>query len=94
MVILIAFLPGYFAINTTLDLNMVQNSLNTVQTISVKIDTLPLSEKELASYHQLMTSSTDLKTILANKPDIKNLSTTQKFNIRKAALTINKNAKN
>ena len=93
MVILIAFLPGYFAINTTLDLNMVQNSLNTVQTVSVKIDTLPLSEKELASYHQLLASSADLKTILANKPDIKNLSTTQKFNIRKAALTINKNAK-
>jgi PiT family inorganic phosphate transporter len=93
MVILIAFLPGYFAINTTLDLNMVQNSLNTVQTVSVKIDTLPLSEKELASYHQLLASSADLKTILANKPDIKNLSTAQKFNIRKAALTINKNAK-
>jgi PiT family inorganic phosphate transporter len=41
----------------------------------------------------LLASSADLKTILANKPDIQNLSTTQKFDIRKAALTINKNAK-
>jgi PiT family inorganic phosphate transporter len=93
MVILIAFLPGYFAINTTLDLNMVQSSLTTVQVVSSKIDTIPLSEKELGSYHQLMKSATDLKVILATNPNIALLSTDQKFNIRKAALTINKNAK-
>jgi PiT family inorganic phosphate transporter len=93
MVILIAFLPGYFAINTTLDLNMVQSSLTTVQAVSSKIDTIPLSEKELGSYHQLMKSAADLKVILATNPNIALLSTDQKFNIRKAALTINKNAK-
>jgi PiT family inorganic phosphate transporter len=93
MVILIAFLPGYFAINTTLDLNMVQSSLTTVQAVSSKIDTIPLSEKELGSYHQLMKSAADLKVILAKNPNIALLSTDQKFNIRKAALTINKNAK-
>jgi PiT family inorganic phosphate transporter len=93
MVILIAFLPGYFAINTTLDLNMVQSSLTTVQVVSSKIDTIPLSEKELGSYHQLMKSAADLKVILATNPNIALLSTDQKFNIRKAALTINKNAK-
>jgi PiT family inorganic phosphate transporter len=64
-----------------------------VQIISSKIDTLPLSEKELESYHKLMSSTADLKVILAKNPKIENLNTSQKFNIRKAALTINKNAK-
>lgn len=93
MVILIAFLPGYFAINTSLDLNMVKTSLGTIQTISAKIDTTALSTKELDSYRQLRTSSAKLNVILASNLLKENMTTTQKFEIRKAALTINKQSK-
>ena len=93
MVILIAFLPGYFAVNTNLDLVQVKESLTTVQTITAKIDTLPLSEKELESYHKLVKSSTALSTIIASGVTPKTLTTTQKFDIRNAALTINKQSK-
>jgi PiT family inorganic phosphate transporter len=93
MVILIAFLPGYFAINTNLDLSKVQTSLTSIQTISAKIDTIPLSQKERDSYHKLLESTAVLQTIISSGASTKTLTTTQKFDIRKAALTINKNAK-
>jgi PiT family inorganic phosphate transporter len=93
MVILIAFLPGYFAINTTLDMQMVKSSLATVQTISAKIDTIPLSEKERDGLAQLKKSSSELAVITAQNLNPSTLSTDQKFAIRKAALTINKFSK-
>jgi PiT family inorganic phosphate transporter len=93
MVILIAFLPGYFAINTNLDLSKVQTSLTSIQTVSAKIDTIPLSQKERESYHKLLESTAVLQTIISSGASTKTLTTTQKFDIRKAALTINKNAK-
>jgi PiT family inorganic phosphate transporter len=93
MVILIAFLPGYFAINTNLDLTKVQTSLTSIQTVSAKIDTIPLSQKERESYHKLLESTAALQTIISSGASTKTLTTTQKFDIRKAALTINKNAK-
>jgi PiT family inorganic phosphate transporter len=93
MVILIAFLPGYFAVNTNLDLVQVKESLTTVQTITAKIDTVPLSEKERESYHKIVKSSTALSTIIASGVTPKTLTTTQKFDIRNAALTINKQSK-
>jgi len=94
MVILIAFLPGYFAINTNLNVDQVKTSLAVVQTISAKIDTIPLSEKERESYHKLMKSVNDLH-LLVNNPTFNSaqLSNSQKFDVRKAALTINKNSK-
>jgi PiT family inorganic phosphate transporter len=93
MVILIAFLPGYFAVNTNLDLAQVKSSLATVQTISAKIDTIPLSEKELESYAKLVKSSSALNAIIASGATPTSLTTTQKFDIRNAALTINKQSK-
>lgn len=93
MVILIAFLPGYFAVNTNLNIPEVKVSLVQVQQIVAKIDTVPLSEKEVESYHKVLESSADLKVILVDGLTTANLTTEQKFDIRKAALTINKNAK-
>jgi PiT family inorganic phosphate transporter len=93
MVILIAFLPGYFAVNTNLDLGQVKSSLTIVQTISAKIDTIPLSEKERESYAKLLKSSAALNAIIASGVTPSSLTTAQKFDIRNAALTINKQSK-
>ncbi len=93
MVILIAFLPGYFAVNTNLDLGQVKSSLTTVQTISAKIDTIPLSEKERESYTKLVKSTAALNAIIASGVTPSSLTTSQKFDIRNAALTINKQSK-
>jgi PiT family inorganic phosphate transporter len=93
MVILIAFLPGFFAVNTNLDLVEVKGSLRQVRQIVAKIDTLPLSEKELNSYHMVLSAGSDLDKILVPGLTTAKLTVDQKFQIRKAALNINKNAK-
>jgi PiT family inorganic phosphate transporter len=90
---LIAFLPGYFAINTTLDMQMVKSSLATVQTVTAKIDTIPLSEKERGNLADLKHSAADLAIITSQNLTPATLTTDQKFAIRKAALTINKHSK-
>ncbi|MHA8091340.1 inorganic phosphate transporter [Aquirufa regiilacus] len=93
MVILIAFLPGFFAVNTNLDLVEVKSSLTQVRQIVAKIDTVPLSEKEVESYHKVLNAGNELNLILVDGLTTAKLSVDQKFQIRKAALTINKNAK-
>jgi PiT family inorganic phosphate transporter len=93
MVILIAFLPGYFAVNTNLNLVEVKTSLTQVRQIVAKIDTLPLSHKEVESYHKVIKASNELDLILVDGLTAAKLSVDQKFKIRNAALTINKNAK-
>jgi PiT family inorganic phosphate transporter len=93
MVILIAFLPGYFAINTSLDMPMVKSSLATVQMVTAKIDTVPLSDRERENLVDLKKSANDLAVITAQNLTPATLNTDQKFAIRKAALTINKHSK-
>lgn len=93
MVILIAFLPGYFAVNANLDLNDVRASVVQAQRLVTKIDTSALSDKELESYHKVLESGNDLNYILKDGIVMAKLSTDQKFEIRKHALVINKNVK-
>lgn len=93
MVILIAFLPGYFAINASLDLDAIRTHLSTVRQITVKIDTAALSSNEQDALAKINVSSRDLFAITSKNTGISTLTTAQKFAIRKAALTINKHSK-
>ena len=93
MVILIAFLPGYFAVNHNFDLSHLNNSVAVVTKISNKIDTIPLSVKEKESLQSIKNANLSISQILGGKKDFKGLTNDQKFEIRKAALAINKNAK-
>lgn len=93
MVILIAFLPGFFAVNTSLDLDAVRTHLSTVQQITAKIDSSALSIKEQDALAKIKSSSQDLFLITSKNLGISTLTTDQKFAIRKAALTINKHSK-
>jgi phosphate/sulfate permease len=94
MIILIAFLPGYFALNTEMDPFKLKGDLATVQSIVSKIDTNALSSKEKESYAKVMKGSAALSLILENKAlNTKNLSTEQKLEIRKDILNISKHSK-
>lgn len=93
MVILIAFLPGYFAVNHNFDLKNLNQSVAVVSQISNKIDTIPLSVKEKESLQLIKDSNIKISQILGNKKDFNGLTKEQKFDVRKAALAINKHAK-
>ncbi|MDI9864648.1 MULTISPECIES: inorganic phosphate transporter [Bacteroidota] len=93
MMILIAFLPSYFAINTDVDPFKLQGAVVKVQTIIAKIDTNKLSSTEKESYTKVMKATAALNTILTDKSLINHLSTEKKLEIRKDVLAINKHTK-
>jgi phosphate/sulfate permease len=94
MLILIAFLPSFFAINTDVDPFKLQKEVTTVQTVVSKIDTNKLSSSEKESYSKVMKGVKSLNGIFANKTlNAKNLTVETKLEIRKDVLNINKHTK-
>ena len=94
MLVLIAFLPSYFAINTEIDPFKLQKEVTSVQTIIAKIDTNKLSSSEKESYGKVMKGVNGLNVIFADKTlNAKNLTVEKKLDIRKDVLNINKHSK-
>ncbi len=94
MLVLIAFLPHYFAINTEVDPFKLQSEVAVVQTIVTKIDTNKLSVTEKESYSKVMKGVKSLKEIFADKTlNAKTLTVEKKLEIRKDVLNINKYTK-
>ena len=94
MLVLIAFLPSLFAINTEVDPFKLKSEVVTVQTIISKIDTNKLSITERESYTKIMTGTKSLGVIFDDKTlNAKNLTVEKKLEIRKDVLNINKYSK-
>ena len=94
MLVLIAFLPHLFAINTEVDPFKLKNEVVTVDSIISKIDTNKLSSTEKESYAKVMKGTKSLSVIFDNKAlNAKNLSVETKLEIRKDVLNINKYSK-
>ena len=94
MLVLIAFLPHYFAINTEVDPFELQSEVAVVQTIVTKIDTNKLSVTERESYSKVLKGVIGLKEIFADKTlNAKTLTVETKLEIRKDVLNINKHTK-
>lgn len=94
MLVLIAFLPHLFAINTEVDPFKLKNEVVTVDSIISKIDTNKLSSTEKESYAKVMKGTKSLSIIFDNKAlNAKNLSVETKLEIRKDVLNINKYSK-
>lgn len=94
MIILIAFLPSYFALNTEVDPYKLRGDVTTVQTLISKIDTTHLSKSEKESYYKVTKASTGLDKILADTTkNTARLSVAEKLEIRNDVLAINKHTK-
>jgi len=93
MMILIAFLPSYFALNTDVDPFKLKSEVATVQTIIAKIDTNALSSTEKESYAKIMKATHGLTAVLAQNSLNHTLSTEKKLEIRKDVLAITKHTK-
>jgi phosphate/sulfate permease len=94
MLILIAFLPSFFAVDTRVDPFKLQGEVAITQTIVTKIDTNKLSSTEKESYAKVMKGVKSLNVIFADKSlNAKNLTTEAKLEIRKDVLNIIKHSK-
>ena len=94
MLVLIAFLPSFFAIDTRVDPFKLQGEVAIVSTITTKIDTNKLSSTEKESYDKVMKGVNSLNKIYSNKSlNAQNLSVETKLEIRKDVLNISKHTK-
>ncbi len=66
MIILIAFLPSYFALNNDIDPFKMKGDVDKVQALISKIDTTQLSSAEKESYYKVMKATTGLEVILTD----------------------------
>jgi phosphate/sulfate permease len=94
MIVLIAFLPGYYALNSNVDPFSLRGDVEKVEAIVAKVDTLPLSATEIKAFKKIQKATTGLEDILKDpKGEVAKLSTEQKLEIRNDVLAITKNAK-
>lgn len=94
MLVLIAFLPSFFAIDTRVDPFKLQSEVAVVNLIVTKIDTNKLSSTEKESYDKIMKGVNSLNLIYSNKSlNAQNLSVETKLEIRKDVLNISKHTK-
>jgi phosphate/sulfate permease len=89
MLILIAFVPSYFAINSNVDPFTLQKDLTQIQTVIAKIDTTVLSSKEKESYDKVISATDGLSKILSDTTaNAQTISTETKLKIRKDVILI------
>jgi phosphate/sulfate permease len=94
MIILIAFLPSYFALNNEVDPFKLKSDVDVVYSIVAKIDTVKLSVAEKRSYQKIKHATDELELILADSLNgAKALSVERKLNIRNDVLEISKHSK-
>lgn len=94
MLILIAFLPTYFAINVNVDPFKLKGEVAIVQTVVSRIDTNLLSVTEKESYDKVIKGVNGLNVIFSEHAShAKNLSVETKLAIRNDVLNINKHTK-
>lgn len=93
MMILIAFLPSYFAINAEVEPNLLKDDVAIVRTVVAKIDTNALSVAEKESVAKINKGVKGLEKIIITNTLAQNMSVEQKLEIRKDVLAINKHSK-
>lgn len=92
MMILIGILPGYFAIDKTVNLQSEQASLKKIEILMTKADTSVLSGKELKMYHEIYKHGAHFDGALHNNFDAEAIPLTERFSVRKDVVKITKGA--
>ncbi len=89
MLILIALVPGYFALNTNVDLTKVKTEIAVVDSVLYKTINTSLAKDDSLELAKLITISTKVSTIINSKP-IDSLDVKQKFEVRQGVIKLGK----
>ncbi|MBS1636060.1 MAG: inorganic phosphate transporter [Bacteroidetes bacterium] len=92
MLILIAILPGYFAIKSDHDLSVTTANINKIEFLMHKTDTTLLSEKEYHMWKDIETNNASLTAMFAGKKTAEEIDVKERFGIRKSIIKITKGA--
>lgn len=89
MLILIALVPGYFALNSDVNLTKVKTEITYVDSILYKTIKTPLAIEDSLELAKIITISSKISTVLNSKP-IDSLDVTQKFEVRQGVIKLGK----
>jgi phosphate/sulfate permease len=93
MLILIAIVPGYFAINGTKDIDDYKKNLTSIQTIMSKVDMEAMNKPDSFEFAKFNRIVTDLDQRIAYAKEFEYLTAQEKFAIRKDVILIGKASK-
>ncbi|MBA2610890.1 MAG: inorganic phosphate transporter [Bacteroidetes bacterium] len=92
MLILIAVLPGQFAIDSSINLQSVNASVSKIELLMSKADTVVLAGKEKKMYAEIMIHSDHFETETTAKSNADDIALTSRFGLRKDVIKITKGA--
>lgn len=91
MLILIALLPGYFAIDRDFDVQKTKNNIAKIELLMSKADTSRLGDKEQKMWGDIMKSSASLSVVIDAKNSGEQIGVSERFGIRKDVVKVTKN---
>jgi PiT family inorganic phosphate transporter len=89
MLILIALVPGYFALNANVDLTKVKTEIAVVDSVLYKTINTSLAKDDSLEVAKLITISEKVTTVLNSKP-VDSLDVKQKFEVRQGVIKLGK----
>jgi PiT family inorganic phosphate transporter len=92
MLILIAILPGQFALDSSINLQSVNANVSKIEALMLKADTAVLAGKEKKMYREIISHSGHFKTEVTNKFNADEIAIAARFSLRKDVLKITKGA--
>lgn len=91
MMILIAILPGQFALDETINLQSVNANMLKMESLLIKADTTKFGEKEMKAYHDVMKHCAHYNEVTAGKTHASDVAMTERFGLRKDVVKATKN---
>jgi PiT family inorganic phosphate transporter len=92
MMILIAILPGQFALDSTVNLQSVNGNIQKIELLLLKADTTKFGDKELKAYKDVMKHSVHFTEASGTKFNSADIALTERFGLRKDVVKVTKNA--
>lgn len=94
MLILIAIVPTYFALNSELDLSKLRQPLTQIETSLSHVDVSTLSDKDSTTFAQVSSIQTALSAKFKNATSTKDIPPSEHFTMRKDIIVMDKGIKN
>jgi inorganic phosphate transporter, PiT family len=92
MLILIAILPGMFALDASIKLQGVNENINGIKVLMLKADTTVLSAKEKKMHAEILMYADHFNTAIKDKDVATDVELKERFGLRKDVVKITKNA--
>lgn len=94
MLILIAIVPTYFALNSDVDLTKLQDPLYKIEQSLSRIDSASLSEKDRETYLKVSAIQSGLSAQFTSAKSVSEIPTADRFSIRRDVMVMDKGVKN